>query len=97
MVNPISTSLPWTLAQPKLAASLNPILNLPILNGNQINNINLVANTPQSINHLLQRMMQGWFVVDINADTAIRRTLPFNSLTLTLESTSNVQINIWVY
>lgn len=97
MVNPISSSLPWTLAQPKLAAALNPILGLPILNGNQVNNVTLTANIPKAVNHLLQRMPQGWFITDINANAAVWRTQPFNTNAITLESSANVTISLWVY
>lgn len=97
MVNPISSSLPWELAQPKLSTALNPVLNLPIIKGNQINNVLLVANKPQAINHLLQRMPQGWFLTDIDANTAVWRTQSFNTNTITLEASANTTISLWVY
>lgn len=93
----LSTKLPWELAQTKWASSLNPILALPILSGNQIDNITLTASTPKVINHLLQRMPQGWFVVDNTANAVIWRTAAFNDLTITLESSANTVISIWVY
>lgn len=93
----ISPKLPWELAQTKWAATINPILALPILNGNQIDSIILKANTPLSVNHLLQRMPQGWFVVDNTSGAVIWRSAPFNSLTIVLESSANTTISIWIY
>lgn len=93
----LSPKLPWELANPKWAAEINPILALPVLAGNQINSIVLTATTPKAINHLLQRMPQGWFVVDKNASAVIWRSSPWTTTTLTLESSANVTINIWVY
>jgi len=93
----LSTKLPWDLAQTKWASSINPILALPILNGNEIDGINLVANKPQAINHLLQRMPQGWFLLDNTANTVVWRTATMTTTTITLESSANTTINLWVF
>lgn len=93
----LSTKLPWELAQTKWAATLNAILSLPILNGTQITNVKLVANTPLVINHLLQRMPQGWFLTDNTANTSVWRTAAFNNLTITLEASANTTISFWIY
>ena len=93
----LSTKLTWDLAQTKWSATLNPILAIPFLSGNSIANITLTASTPLAINHLLQRLPQGWFITDNTADAVIWRTKPFNSATLTLESSANTTISIWVF
>jgi hypothetical protein len=93
----LSTKLPWELAQTKWAADINPVLRLPILAGNQINSIALTATTPKAVNHLLQRMPQGWFLVDINANAVIWRPAAWNDATITLESSANVTVSIYVY
>lgn len=93
----LSTKLPWELAQTKWSSQLNPVLALPILGGIQLDGINLVANKPQVINHLLQRMPQGWFLLDNIANTVVWRTEAFNNLTITLESSANTTISIWVF
>lgn len=93
----LSTKLPWELAQTKWAADINPILGLPILAGNQINSIPLTANVPKVINHLLQRMPQGWFLVDTNANATIWRSALWTNTTLTLEASANVTISVYVY
>lgn len=93
----LSTKLPWELAQTRWASTLNPILALPILNGNFLKNISLTASTPKSINHLLQRMQQGWILIDNTASCTVWRTQAFNDLTLTLESSANTTISLWVF
>lgn len=93
----LSTKLPWDLANTRWASVLNPILALPILNGNMIEEINLVASTPQTINHLLQQTPTGWFITDNTANAVIWRTRDFNPLTITLESDADTTIAIWVF
>lgn len=93
----ISPKLPWDLAQTKWAAIINPVLAIPFLSGVQISNVNLTANTPLAINHLLQRMPQGWFLTDNNANAVVWRAAAFNNLTITLESSANTTISFWVF
>lgn len=86
-----------TLLQTNWATQLNPVLANTILQGLQINNIVLVANTPLVVNHMLSRNMLGWIIVDQNAAASIYRTKPFNNQTITLEANANVTVNIWCY
>lgn len=93
----LSTKLPWELAQTKWAATLNPVIALPILNGVLLTDIVLAANEPLAINHMLQRKQQGWMITDLTSNAAVWRTVAFNALTLTLEASANVTISIWVF
>lgn len=93
----LSPKLPWELAQTKWSGILNPLISLPILNGNMIENISLTASTPLVINHLLQRMPQGWFLTDATADAIVWRTAVFNKLTITLESDADTTISFWIF
>ena len=99
MAQPLSTNLPWELANPKWASSINPILALPILNGTALTNIVLTAGKPLAINHLLGRMPQGWFLTDKDTNANVWRPsdTPFNIYTLTLATTANTTVSIWVY
>lgn len=77
-------------------ALLDPLLANPI-NGVQIlENIQLAMGS-NSVNHLLGKKMQGWFIVDINAAATIYRSAPFNDLILTLTSSAAVTVNIGVF
>lgn len=93
----LSNKLPWELANPKWAATLNPILALPILQGNLISNISLTASTSRPINHLLGRIPIGWFLTDNDSQAVVWRSAESNQYTITLESDANTTISIWVF
>lgn len=84
------------MLQTSWASDLNPILQIPFLNGVQLTNVSLI-NGVNSINHLLQRTQQGWWVTDINAAATLFRSAPFNSTTLTLTSNAACVANLWVF
>lgn len=93
----LSTKLPWELANTKWSSILNPILALPILNGNQIEDVILAASTPLAINHLLGRMPQGWFLTDNTANAVVWRTQEFNQFSIVLESDLDTTISFWIF
>lgn len=93
----LSTKLTWDLASVRWPSILNPIISIPMLSGIPLNNISLVINKPLAINHLLQRMQQGWIVTDNTGNAVVWRTQPFNQTTLTLESDANTTISLWVF
>jgi hypothetical protein len=93
----LSTKLPWELAAPKWSSQLNPILAIPMLSGNEIDGIKLIANKPQAIAHLLQKMPQGWFLLDNIANTVVWRAAAFTQLYITLQSSVDTTISIWVF
>lgn len=93
----LSTNLPWDLAKNRWPAELNPLLALPIVNGNTIKGVNLVASVPLVVNHLLQRMPQGWFLIDNMANAVIWRTQALNVLTITLESSADTTISFYIF
>lgn len=83
--------------QTKWASSLNPLLALPILQGNMISGVHLIATTPLAINHLLGRNPLGWFLTDNTASCNVWRTVAFNKYTITLESSATTTISFWVF
>lgn len=93
----LTTQLDWPKANPLWASKLNPVLANLLIQGSQLSGIVLVANTPQSFNHFLGKNQTGWIVTDQNSSANIYRTQPFNDSTLTLESSADVTINLWVY
>lgn len=97
MAQPLSSKIDWALANPQWAAAINPILSNALVSGKIIQSINLVANTPKTINHGLGRMMQGWFVTDTIAAANVWRTQNFNPLAITLEASANTTISVWVF
>ena len=97
MAGNLSQHLPWELARTKWAATLNPVLSLPILGGQQITGISLSAAVPKEIPHSLGQIVQGWILVDNNAASTIHRTQPLNAKTITLQASINSIISIWIY
>lgn len=93
----LSTKLPWELAQTKWASTINPIIALPILNGNLISGVNLLANVAQAINHQLGRLPQGWILTDNTAAALIWRPVAWNQFSITLESDADTTISFWVF
>lgn len=93
----LSTKLPWELAQTKWASILNPIIALPILSGNIIQDITLIATKPNAINHLLQRRPQGWMITDKTTNANVWRVAPFTGTTITLESDIDTMIDLYVF
>jgi hypothetical protein len=81
---------------PILAQSLNPILANAILSGEAIIGISLPAGV-LTFGHGLGRLMQGFWLTDINAAAVIFRSQPMNDKTLTLTSSAACICNLWVY
>lgn len=89
--------LPYELMLTQWAQQLNPLVANPIFQGLQLNAIVLDANKPKTISTTLNRTQLGWFLVDKLSSCNVWRTEPFNANTLTLESSADTTISIWVY
>lgn len=87
--------LPLELMQNRWASILNPLLAIPILNG-QVLSVSLVSGD-NVINHKLSRIPQGFFVVDLDSNVTIYRSKPLNNLTLTLAASGTAQVKIYVF
>lgn len=92
----LSSNLPWELANNLWAQSLNPIIASPLSSASFLLNIPLINGT-NIIQHKLGRLMQGWFISDVNGAATIYRSAPMNNLTLTLTSSAAVTVNIGVF
>ena len=93
----LSTSLPIGQMMPLWAAQLNPLLANVLTQGQPLNDVVLVANTPKTFNHGLGKNQTGFIVTDIQSAAIVYRTQPFNAQTITLEASANCTINLWVY
>jgi hypothetical protein len=85
------------LHQTSWKAALTPVIQNEINQGLLITNITLVSSTPLTINHMLSRLQVGWMLADNTANSNVWRTQPLNDKTLTLESSANTTIAIWVF
>lgn len=98
----------FALLQTQWAQSINPVLSLPMVNQNTLrNNPSQVGNSgvtlaigSNTINHLLGRALQGWFIVRQRSaaniyDDQDNNTTP--ALTLVLVSDAIVSVDIVVF
>ena len=76
---------------------LDPVLANAILQGNSLGTITLNANTPKPFPHGLNRMPQGWFVTDLTSQAVIWRSAAFTSQLITLESSADTTLSVWVF
>jgi hypothetical protein len=95
----LSPSLDWELANPKWAATLNPLLANPLVGGRLINGIRLAVGD-NIINHGLGAKLQGYIVVGSSAAATFydkQATNQMPSLTLVLVSSAVTTINLYVF
>ena len=85
-----------SLMQTSWASKLNPLIDNPPNQGIILNDIDLVAGN-NTINHMLGRIPQGWYIVDINGAANVYRSKPLNKLTLTLNSSAPVTVSLEVF
>lgn len=89
-------NLPPGQMQTRWKSLLDPVLANPLTGLGFLTNVKLINGT-NVINHLLGRMMQGWFLIDVDAAAVIYRLMPFNSSTLTLSSNASATVSIGVF
>lgn len=77
-------------------SQLTPAIQNTVIQGHQIDDIKLISGAT-TFNHLLGRQMQGWFIVDSNANVGPYRSQPLNDKTLTLSATGMATVSVWVY
>lgn len=80
------------------AISLLP--STEIIQGRLIKNINLVASTPNQIDHKLGRNVVGWVITRQKSSSIIwdeQDSNPNQKLTLTLNCSANVVIDLWIF
>lgn len=84
------------MMQNRWSSQINPFLANPLNSVLVLKNV-VLSTGDNVINHLLSRNQQGWFLADIQGSATIYRSAPFNDLTLTLNSSAGVTVNIGVF
>jgi hypothetical protein len=95
----LNPKLDWSLANPRWASTLNPLLANPIVNGVLIPNV-LVKSGANTINHTLGRKLQGYFVILNNAAVTFYDNQANNQkpeLNLILISSGSAVITLYVF
>lgn len=88
-----------SLMQNSWATDLNPIVQMALLKGRSIMNVELEVGS-NTIDHKLARKLIGWFIIGQNAASSIydeQATNQFPNRTLVLNSSAIVTINLWVF
>lgn len=99
MAGNLSPKLPWELANPKWAASLNPILSNPLINGRVLSGIVLKTGA-NPINHGLGEPLQGYFVILNSAAVTFYDSQSTNQrpdLTLILNASGATTVSLYVF
>lgn len=82
------------------ASALNPIVDLPLLKGVQLKNVELTTGA-NIINHRLGRAPQGYILTRTqDAATTLydtQSTNPRPELTLQLNSSATCRVDLWIY
>lgn len=99
MPGSLSPKLDWPLANPKWAATLNPVLANPLVSGLVLKDVSLLLGT-NTINHRLGRELQGWVIVRNNANATFYDNQTNNQLgqfNLILIASANAVVSIYVF
>lgn len=87
------------LIQTKWRSILNLFLSNPSLQSSILTGVKL-SSGPNTINHLLGRKLVGWRIIGINQSASIydaQATNPTPNLTLVLNASAPVQVNLEVF
>ncbi len=82
--------------QSNVLQGLNPLLQNPIVQGNLLKGVSIVAGT-NVIPHGLGRTMQGWIVTDVTAVMTLYRSAALNANNLTLTSSASGTVSIYAF
>ena len=94
----LSPKLPWELANPKWAATLNALLANPIVNGTIVQAV--VKSGVNTINHGLGRKLQGYLVILNSASITYFDSQSTNQrpdLTLLLDVSGPATLSLYVF
>ena len=76
---------------------INPALQCPLLQGKFLKAEVLKAASPVVIEHGLGRLPQGWIIVDRNAAATPYRSAPNTKQTITLSTSADVTVTLWIF
>ena len=99
MAGNLSPKLPWELANPKWAATLNPLLANPLNTGNLLQNVSLVMGS-NTINHGLGEKLQGYIIIMNSAAATFYDSQRINQrpdLTLILNASAPTIVSLYVF
>ena len=86
----------FSLYQTRLKSVIDPLLSSSFLNGVSLKGVQLVVGST-TINHNLDRPMNGWVITDINGVADVYRDGPMTNNQLVLASNAAVSVGLWVF
>lgn len=89
----------FSLMQSAWATQLDPVINLPTNKGLILKEVQLVTGS-NLVNHRLSRNLQGWFIIRQRGPASVYDTQDTNqqsTLTLSLVSSANVSVDLFVF
>jgi hypothetical protein len=92
----IRTADALPVLMPKWKSQLDPVIANLLLNGQQINDVDL-STSDTVIPHNLGQVPQGWLLADQNTNATVFRTQPMTNSSITLQATSACTVNLWIY
>ena len=94
-----TSNVTLNIIQSNWATLLNPLLDQAITQGQILENVDLVTGA-NTVNHRLGRKLRGWMIVRQRSSASIydtQDTNPTPSVTLRLDSSANVKVDIFVF
>lgn len=79
-----------------ISNTLAPIISVLFLDGVQLTSITLTAATPTVVSHRLGRPVANWWVTKLNANAVVWESAPSTDTTITLSTSADATVNIWV-
>lgn len=80
--------------------SLESVVEIALLNGNLLKNVQLTAGRENLVQHGLGRSVRGWLVCDVNAAAVINRYAASTaslSTYLPLQTSATATVSLWVF
>lgn len=79
-----------------VATAITPVLSILFLDGQQLTSVTLTAATPTVVSHRLGHPVNNWWVTKLNANAAVWESAASTNTTITLSTSADVVVNIWV-
>ena len=90
-----------TRLQDNVDRVLNPLVGLPLIQGQLLTGVALQSAVTTNVQHKLGRRLQGWCVADINANATVWRdaaaTNPSPNAILQLKCSADCTVSLWVF
>lgn len=87
-----------SMLQSQWASQIDPVIGLPLVKGTTLKNVKLVTGD-NTINHLLQRPIQGYLVTNMQGafSQIFSKPSAMPDLTMILNSSANTTVTLYVF